>query len=148
MIHAVNDGGIDISGSRLRKQQTPGAAIEMFLRSGAIGEAAGALEYEIDAELLPRQLLHVGDVRHRELAAIDAERFAQHLHGAWKLAMRAVVTGQVRKCVDVGQFVEGDDLECRGTVAFEIGAQHTAPNATQSIDGDAVAQSSASTVSM
>ena len=45
-----------------------------FLRVVGVGEAAGGLEHDVDAEVLPRQLRRILLGEHLDLVAVDRDR--------------------------------------------------------------------------
>ena len=53
-----------------------GAAAMCLAASSRFGEPAGALEHDVDAEVLPRQLRRVLLREHLELVAVDRDRVA------------------------------------------------------------------------
>jgi hypothetical protein len=67
-----------------------------------------------------------------------------------ELAVRTVVAGEVRQRLQVGELIECHQFQTLIGIlrAFEERTQYTAPDAANSIDGEARAQSSSSTVSM
>src|SRR5438105_317720 len=99
------------------------------------GEDAGALERDIDAELLPRQRGRVLDGGHLDRAVADADGVARDLHLAGKAAMHGIEAQQVRIGLHRGEVVDRDDFDVLA-FRFRDGAQHVAADATKSVDPD------------
>ena len=101
------------------------------------GEDAGALERDVHAQVLVRQLGGVtlgGDLdaavaRHLDVVAVD-------LHLGRETAVHAVVAQQVGVGLDRAQVVDGDDLDVAAAMLGD-GAQDQTSDAAEAVDGDA-----------
>jgi len=82
-------------------------------RLGGLGEAAGPLEHEVDAELLPGQLGRVGDRGDLHLLAVDDEAVGFRRHGGVEATVHGVVLEQVRQRRRIGDVVDRHELEIR-----------------------------------
>jgi hypothetical protein len=113
-------------------QHLLGAAGEVLARAGLVDELAGALEHDVDAVLLPRDLGRVLDGRDDHLVAVDDERVVLDRHGAGELAVHRVVLEQVPERLDVGEVVDEDEIEAVGCV--RQAADEAAPDASEAVD--------------
>src|SRR5262245_35852355 len=108
------------------------------MRGGLVlrGEDAGALERDVDAEILPWQRRRVLYRGHLDRAVADADAVAGHLHLAGKAAVHAVETQQMGVGLHRGEVVDRDDLDVVA-LRFGDGAQDVAADAAKTVDGDA-----------
>jgi hypothetical protein len=135
VVDPVDHGEVGAVGRR-RHQHALGAGGEMQRGLVLGGEDAGALERDVDAELLPRQLRGVllgGDL---DRAVADADGVALDRHGTGKAAVHRVVSQQMRVGLDRAEIVDADDLDI-GALGLGDGAQHIAADAAETVDGDA-----------
>src|SRR6476659_8191987 len=97
------------------------------------GENAGALERDVNAELLPGQLRRVFDRRDLDgaVAAIDAVALDGDFAG--EAAMYGIVAKQVCVGLDRGEIVDGEDLDVLAP-GLDGGAQNVAADAAKSVD--------------
>ena len=75
------------------------------------GEQASALENDLGAELAPRQLGRIALGEHADAVAIDDHRVAVDAHFARKLAVRRVVTREVRIGLRIAQIIDAPRSE-------------------------------------
>jgi hypothetical protein len=99
------------------------------------GEEAGALQRDVDAELLPRQLGGIALGGHLHEAAADIHLVALGLHLAGEAAMHGVVAEEMRVGLDRAEIVEAEDLDVLAA-ALDDGAQDQAADAAETVDGD------------
>ena len=104
VVDAENDGEIGSVGGR-RNQHALGAGGQM--RRGLVlgREQAGALERNIDAEILPRQLRGIALGGHLDGAVADADGVALYGDFTRKAAMHAVIAQQMGVGFDRAQIV-------------------------------------------
>ena len=105
----------------------------MLGRALLVGEASGALQDQLDAELLPGKLLGFFDRRDLDLLTVDFERIALCVDRPRKAAVHRVVLEQVRQRLGVGDVVDADKLDL-GLFRHRGGAQHVAPDAPEPVD--------------
>ncbi len=132
VVDAVDDGQVGAVG-RCRDEHPLGAGIEMQLRLFLRREDAGALECNINAESLMRQLGGILDRRHLDRAAADVDRVARNFHFVREAAVHAVVTEKMRVRLDGAEIVDGDDFDVVAT-ALDDRAQHIATDAAETVD--------------
>ena len=72
-------------------------AVEVLGGAVAVGEEAGRLEHDVDAEVLPRQLRRVLQREHLELVAVDRDAVALGRDVGLEVAENRVVLEQVRE---------------------------------------------------
>jgi hypothetical protein len=102
----------------------------------AVGEAAGRLDHDRDAQVLPRELGRVLLGGDGDGLAVDDERLVAGLDRAAELAVDRVVLEEVRERLRVGEVVDGDDLQVLGA-ALRDGAHDAASDTSESVDRDA-----------
>ena len=88
-----------------------GARLEVLGGRGALGEAAGGLDDDVDAELLPRQLGRVGLGGDADALAVDDERVVLDLDRPREHAVDGVVLEQVAQGLRVGEVVDRHELD-------------------------------------
>ena len=82
------------------------------LRGGvAVGEEAGGLEHDVDAEVLPRQLRRILQRQHLELVLVDGDPVALGGDVGLQVAQDRVVLEQVGERRRVRQVVDRDDVD-------------------------------------
>ena len=91
----------------------------MLGRIGAVREPPGALEDEIHAERLPRQLRRILLGQHLELTPVDRDAVALGRDVRLEVAEDGVVLQQVGQRGRAGEVVDGDDLDVRAGGALE-----------------------------
>ena len=101
------------------------------------GGDIGAQGEEVFNTLAPDSHVRMQDF---DFATIDIQMpaVAGNRHLAGKAAMCAVVAGQMCECGNVRQVVDSDNLQLRETARFMQGPQHTASDASVTIDRDAI----------
>src|SRR5262249_55716999 len=102
------------------------------------GEEARALEDDVDAERLPRQLRRVLDREDLDGLAADGHRLVRVADGnAPELAVDRVVAEQVRQRLRVGEVVDGHELEVLDPplVTATHGATPNLPKAVDRVPG-------------
>ncbi|GAA1514064.1 hypothetical protein GCM10009761_15070 [Agromyces terreus] len=106
----------------------------MLARVGGLGEEAGRLDHDVDAELAPGE---VGGVALREgldRGAVDDDVVVVVVDGRVEAARDGVVLEQVRERLVVGEVVDRDDLEV--CTLGECGAEVVAADAAEAVDAD------------
>ena len=112
-----------------------GAGVDVRLGLGRIGEDAGALEDDVDAEVAPRQGGRVALGQDLDLTAVDDDRRVAGTDVARVGAVGRVVLEQVRVHLRVDQVVDGHDLHVRGTLDERLERLPTDP--AEAVDTDA-----------
>src|SRR5690606_4308484 len=74
-------------------------------------EDAGALEHDIDIEVLPRQLGGIPFGQHLEGVGADGDRVTLYPYIGRETAVHAIVTQKMRIGLDRAQVVDSDDIE-------------------------------------
>ena len=87
------------------------AGVDVGLGLFAFGKAPGALEHEIHAERLPRQLRRVGNRCHLDRLPVHLEAFPGELHIGVEATVDGVVLEQMSQRLRVGDVVDRDDVE-------------------------------------
>ena len=136
VIHAIDDGRIDVLTAGRGDHHLLRAAFEVRAGLGLAGEEPGALEHVLDPILAPRQLRRVALGEHADAVAVHDHVVAVDLDFAGEPAVHGVVARQVRIRLRVAQIVERDDLQFPGALALVEGAQHVASDAPVTIDAD------------
>ena len=132
-VRAMHDG-LHLPALRRRRQEDePRARLDVLLQILAPLERAGALEHELDAELLPRQFQRVAIPQRPQLAAGDDEMASFDDHGFRVAAVHGVEAKQVGEVLDVDQVVDGDQLELR---LVDDQLQDRTSDSSQTVDGD------------
>ena len=112
--------GLHLSAVRWRRQEDstrPGK--DVFLQILAPRQRARALEHELDAEFLPRQLQWIPASQGSKLAACDDQIAGLDGYGLRIPSVDGVETEQVCKVVGLSQFVDRGDFE-RGLIEREL----------------------------
>ena len=97
----------------------------------ALGEETAALEHQIDAELLPRELGGIALRDHTHRLPVEADAVLLRPHVAAERAVHRVVLEEMRERLRVGDVVHGDELE---PALVEAGAQDVSADAPETID--------------
>ena len=120
-----------------------GGADDDLLRAGVdvgaglvgVGEDAGRLDHDVDAEVAPRELARVLDLEDLDRLAVDHHRVVGVGHLARVGAVRRVVLEQQGVRRDVDEVVDGDDLDAGR--ALEQRLERLAADAAETVDTDA-----------
>ena len=99
-------------------------------------EEARALEHDVDAEGLPRQLRGVTLGANLDLVAVDDQRIALDLDRVFERPVRGVVARQMRVRFRVAEVVHRDDLDLAAVLAFVERAKDVAADSAVAIDCD------------
>ena len=101
-----------------------------------VGEDAGALEHDVDAEVAPRQRRRVLLGEDLDLAAVDDDRARRRrVDVAVVGAVGRVVLEQERVHLGVDEVVDRDDLDVRG--ALDERLERLAADPAEAVDADA-----------
>jgi hypothetical protein len=96
---------------RSRDDDLLGARFEVFHRVGTAPKAAGRLDYDVDVELVPRQLGRVGLRRCRDLVSIDDDASVDRLHRSLEPPIDGVVGEQVRQHCRLREVIDRNPLD-------------------------------------
>ncbi len=133
VVDAEDERDVGIGGGR-RDDDLLRSRVEVELRLVALGEEAGRLEHDVDAERLPRQGCRVALGEHLQLAAADLDHSVGDLYLLAQRAEVRVVRQQVRHRPCVPEGVEGDHLEV--AAALEVRAEEVPSDPPESVDSD------------
>ena len=111
---------------------------DVHVRILRLGEAAGRLDDDVNAEVAPRELGGVALLKHDDRLAVDDDLVAVELDLGVDAARDAVVLEQVGERRVVGEVVDGDDLEV--AALGKCGAEEVTANAAEAVDTDFDAQ--------
>ena len=100
-----------------------------------VGEDAGRLEDDVDAEVAPRQCRRVPLGQDPDLAAVDDDRAVAGLDLAVIGAIRRVVLEQQGVHLGIDEVVDGDDLHVRR--ALDERLERLAADTAEAVDADA-----------
>jgi hypothetical protein len=134
VVDAVDDREVGMVGRR-GDQHALGARVDMGRRRLLGGEEARALERDVDAQRLVRQLGGIALGGDLHLAAPDVDRIAVDLDLAVEAAVHRIEAEQVGIGLDRAEIVEADDLDV-GAAGLGDGAQDVAADAAEPVDGD------------
>ena len=134
LVDAEDDRGDVVTGGRSRDDDLLGAAGDVLARILGLGEAAGGLDDDVDAQLAPRQVGRVALFEDVDRLAVDDDLVAVELDGRVETARDRVVLQKVRERLVVGEVVDGDDLEV--AALGQSGAEEVTTNATEPVDSD------------
>ena len=112
-----------------------GARLDVPLRILLLGEAARALEHDVDAVLAVGQLAGIALGRDGDALAVDDHRVLSGLDLAVEDAVDRVVLEEVRERRRLVDVVEQGHLEVRP--ALDGSAQDVAADASEPVDGEA-----------
>ncbi len=132
-VDAEGDGDVGF-GRRRGDDHLLGARREVLGGVLALGEEAGRLDHDVDAEVAPGQVGRVALGQHLDLLAVDHQRALVGLDGAREAAQDRVVLEQVGHRGRVDQVIDGDELEVRARRVRR--AEHVAPNPPETVDAD------------
>ena len=96
-----------------------------------LGEEAGRLEHDVDAEVLPRELRRIAHREHLELVAVDRNRVALGFHLRVQVAEHGVVLQQMGERGGVCEIVDRHEVDVPVT---ERGAHDVAADSPESVD--------------
>jgi hypothetical protein len=99
-----------------------------------LAPAAGALDHDVGAHLVPLQLGRVLDRGQADLLAVDDQRAALDLDVAAEAAVHRVVLQHVGQVVGLEEVVDRDDLDL-GEVLRDS-AEHHAADAAETVDAN------------
>ncbi|MNM86413.1 hypothetical protein D3C81_985640 [compost metagenome] len=136
VVDPIHHRGVRTLG-RCRNNHLASARRQMGSGLGAFGEQPGAFEHHIDRLGFPRQLGRIADGTDRDPVAIDDQAFMIGLDSGRERAVHAVVLEQVSVHGAVAKVVDGDDLQVLAVALGIQCAKDIAPDAAESIDGDA-----------
>src|SRR5690606_2859872 len=113
----------------------PGAAAEV--RSGlvAVGESAGRLQHDVDADLAPRQAGGVALGEHLHQGATDIETTVCDAHVQRELAVDRVILEEVGQGGGVGRVVDRDEVDVVVTGCLG-GPDHITADPAETIDAN------------
>ncbi len=134
VVDAVDDGDVVALGRR-RDDHLAGARREVLRRLVAVGEPAGGLEHDVDAQFLPRQLGGILLREHPHPVAVHQQGIARGFHRALEAAMHRVVLEQVGQRRRVGEVVHRHEVDVLDALLLRR-AHHVAADATESVDPD------------
>ena len=100
-----------------------------------VGEEAGRLEDDVDAEVAPRQRRRVLLLEDLDLAAVDDQRVVGVVDRARVGAVGRVVLEQQRVHRGVDEVVDRDDLDVRGPLDERL--ERLAADPPEAVDADA-----------
>src|SRR6266508_2707874 len=125
----------DIAFARRADDDLVGAGLQMQLGFLGLGEQAGRLDDDLDAEPGPRQIGRVFLGQHHDLIAIRHEAALARQDLARELPVRAVILEQVGHGRDVADVVDRDDID-RPVVALADGLVDLPADPPETVDPD------------
>ena len=134
LVHAHDEGAVDVlrgSGD----DDLLGTTVEVSLGLLAVGEEAGGLNDNLNAELAPGQVGGVTLREHLDVLAVDDDALVIVGDLALEATRDRVVLQQVSEGLVVGEVVNGDDLDVRALL--ESGAEEVTANAAEAVDANA-----------
>ena len=132
-VHAGNDGDVLVAGGR-GDDDLLRAGVEMLGGILALGEEAGRLEHDVDAEISPAKRGGILLVQDEDRLAVDDEAVVGELDGSRVGAEDRVVAQQVRQRVVVGEVVDRDPLDVG--VCGLGGAEDVTADAAEAVDSN------------
>ncbi len=134
-VDAEHDGHVRVGGRRGDDRPSWRRRARCLAAALAVGEQAGRLDHDVDAELAPRQRAGSRSASTFSSRAVDLERAVALLDGARVGAEDRVVLEQVRERRRVGEVVDRDPLDRRSAPPPGLGgAEHVAADAAESVD--------------
>src|SRR6266700_2068498 len=135
VVDAHHDGDVLALGRR-GDDHLAGARLEVQGGAVAVGEAAGRLDHDVDAQVPPAELRRVTLGRGADRLAVHADRGFVEAHLAVEYTEGGVVLQQVRDGAVVGQVVDGHDLDVALAAAGSVacGAVEVAADAAEAVD--------------
>ena len=130
-VDAVHHGRDSLRTRRRGQDHVRRAGLNM-LRQVVLGpEHPGALQHQVDAELVPRQVRRITLGERRDPAAVDDQRARRGADVAVVAPVDGVVPDQVRQVVRVGDVVDRDEVE---PVGVEQDLQRRPTDPAQPVD--------------
>ena len=111
-----------------------GAGVEVGRGPVAVGEEAGRLDHDVDAEVAPRQLLRIALGEKLELLAADGDLAVADLDVLLELAQDRVVLEQVRHRFGVPEVIRRDHIEV--ALPLQVSAEEVPPDPPEPVDAD------------
>jgi hypothetical protein len=102
-------------------------------RRVALGEDAGALQHDIDPEILPGQILDRALAQHLDRTGATLQRVALEPDLAGEPAMHGIVAEQVGVGLGRGQIVDRDHADV-AALLLDYRAQHIAADPAKAVD--------------
>jgi hypothetical protein len=118
--------------ARGRHDDERGATLEVVGGGVALGEDAGRLDDDVDAEVAPRELLRIAHLQHLELVTVDRDAARGGLDGLAERAHHRVVLQQVRHRLERAEVVHRHDVDV--DPALLGSAEEVAADATEAVD--------------
>ncbi len=112
LVHAQHDRHVRVLG-RGRDDHPLGAGREVLAGSFVIGEAARGLDHQINAQVLPGQLLGVLQGQDLDRLAVDDEFAVARLHVRVQRAVHRVVLQQIGERLGIREVVNRDEVQLR-----------------------------------
>src|SRR5262249_5951762 len=134
LVDPENDGDV-LALRRRADDDLLGTGGEVCAGLLGIGEDAGGLEHDVDAQVGPRQDRRVLLLEHLDLAPVDDQRVVRMVDRAGIGAVRRVVLEQQRIQARLDEVVHGHDLEVRRSL--DDGLEGLAADAAEAVDSDA-----------
>ena len=97
----------------------------------AVGKSTGRFDHHVDVQRFPRQFFWIFDREYFDGVSINENLVLLGLNSRRQRAVHRVVFEQVGERLGVREIVDSDDLQVFVT---HRGAQHVAPDASESID--------------
>ncbi|GMA85014.1 hypothetical protein GCM10025868_02640 [Angustibacter aerolatus] len=141
VVDAQHHGEVLVGGRR-GDDDLLGTAVDVRLRLLRVGEEAGRLDDDVDAEVGPGQRLRVALGEDLDLLAADGDAAVGDRDVLLQAAQDRVVLQQVGRGRVVGEVVGGDHLEVGA--GRERGAEEVATDAAEAVDADANSHAGAS----
>ena len=133
VVDAEHDGEVRIGRGR-GDDDLLRARVEVLLRALAVGEEAGRLEHDVDAEVAPRQRGRVALGEHLHLLAAGADDAVAELDLARERPEHRVVPQEVGHRLRVAEVVDRDDLDVRAELLLR--AEEVAADPAEAVDAD------------
>src|SRR5687768_5648947 len=106
------DNRLHLSTLRGRRQEDHSCAgTDMVFEIRTPGESARALEHEVDAQFLPREIQRVASTQRPYSASANDQVVVVNDHGSGIAPVHGVVPKQVSQIVNAYQVVHRDELE-------------------------------------
>ncbi len=130
VVDAEHEGHVGVGGGG-RDDHLLRACVEMLLRRRPVGEEAGRLDDDVDAEIGPRKRCRVALGQALHFVARDLQRATGHLHVFAEAPEHRIVAQQMRHRLDVAEVVERHDLEI--STSLECRPEEVAADPAESI---------------
>jgi len=115
VVDAHHDRQVVAGGRRGDDDLLGPAGVDVLARVVGLGEEAGGLDDDVDAQVTPGEVARVALGQHLEGGATDLDPVADGGDLLGELAQDAVVLQQVRERLGSGQVVDRHDLDVRAT---------------------------------